>query len=165
MLLAKLVAFPILLINFSSSTVTTPPKTILRSALPTLGEAGFVPAANLHLGLRSECVDECSQLLSSDSLDRYTCSAVQAELASTATRERCVCACVCVLCVCVYMCMCVCVCVCVCVHASLVSGLTSAHVLRVVEKEPGTQCLRMCQIALEKWGDWIPSSLVHDIMM
>ena len=48
---------------------------------------------------------------------------------------------------------------------SLVPRLTFAHVLRDAEREPGTHCLRMCQIALEKWGDWTLSSHVRDTMM
>lgn len=69
-------------------TDTTPPKTILRSSVPTLGEAGFVPAANIYLGLRGEGDSENSQLLSPDSLERFSCSAAQAELGSTTIRER-----------------------------------------------------------------------------
>ena len=54
-----------------------------------------------------------------------------------------------------------------CVHdtPSLVPRLTSAHILRVVEREPDTRCLRMRQITLEKWGDWIMLSHVRDMMM
>ena len=48
---------------------------------------------------------------------------------------------------------------------SFVPRLTSTHVLRVVEEEPGTHCLHMHQIIPEKWGDWILSSHVHDTMM
>ena len=48
---------------------------------------------------------------------------------------------------------------------SLVPRLTSAHVLRVAEREPGTHCLRMRQIAPEKWGDWILSSHIRNTMM
>ena len=140
--LPKLWPFLFSWLIFSSSTVTTPPKTILRSALPTLGEAGFVPAANLHLGLRSECVDESSQLLSSDSLDHYTYSAVQAELASTAIRERCACVRVCIR---VCMCVCACACMCVCEHVYVC----------VLASFPGSPPLTF-------WGSW-KKSLVHSV--
>ena len=33
------------------------------------------------------------------------------------------------------------------------------------EREPGTHCLHMHQIAPEKWGNWILSSHVRDTMM
>ena len=66
---------------------TAPPKTILKSSAPTLGEAGFVPAANIHLGIKGEGDSENPQLLSPESLARFNCSAAQAELASTTIRE------------------------------------------------------------------------------
>ena len=75
------------LYSLYSITDTAPPKTILKSSAPTLGEAGFVPAANIHLGLKGEGNSENPQLLSPDSLARFSCSAAQAELASTTIRE------------------------------------------------------------------------------
>ena len=46
------------------------------------------PKTNIYLGLRGEGDSENSKLLSPDSLDRFSCSAAQAELASTSIRER-----------------------------------------------------------------------------
>ena len=48
---------------------------------------------------------------------------------------------------------------------SLIPRLTSAHTLRVAEREPDTCCLRMRQITLEKWGDWILLSHICDMMI
>ena len=51
---------------------TTPPKTVLRSGRPTLLEAGFVPAAIIHLGaegsaatptLSRECLETAQSAL------------------------------------------------------------------------------------------------------
>ena len=75
------------LYSLYSITDTASPKTILKSSVPTLGEAGFVPAANIHLGLTGEGNSENPQLLSPDSLAQCSCSAALAELASTTIRE------------------------------------------------------------------------------
>lgn len=67
-------------------TDTTPPKNVLRSGRVTLVEAGFVPAAIIHLGLDSPD-DMKTPLLSEKSLQSAQ-SALQAEIVMSSKWER-----------------------------------------------------------------------------
>lgn len=65
---------------------TTPPKQILKSGRPSFNEAGFVPAANIHLGFDEEAPLINGTIVSTESMRLYCYTAMEAEIAAHKNR-------------------------------------------------------------------------------